>query len=150
MPPRDEALGELARRLFVVSSHDPEHPQARSPVDAMQTLCGRLETRLGSVLGARGVRALLARALHLAGMEVEWLARIRVEATCCKLEGLERAAVELDGESLREGLIEVVAGVLELLARFLGKDLTLRLVQDGWPELGAVTPGSDAGGGDGE
>ncbi len=72
-------------------------------------VCERLRVPLGSLMGTTGYSALLARA--------QVLARARKPV------------------SEAEADVEIVAQLLGLLITFIGRALTLRLLQDTWPEM---------------
>jgi len=97
-------------------------------------------------MGNGGFRALLSRALVLAGAEVPWLRAVRVSADGT-LEGLEKPAAGLNPAEFHQGRVVFLAQLLGLLVAFIGPGLTLRLLCEIWPQL--ATDNVDFGNGDG-
>ncbi len=85
-------------------------------------------------MGKLGFRALLSRALALAGAEVPWLRAVQVKADD-SFEGLSDLRTQVDASELFEGRVVLLAQMLGLLVAFIGEDLTLRLVREVWPKL---------------
>jgi hypothetical protein len=50
------------------------------------------------------------------------------------LQGLDELGPQIDKEQAREGGAILIAQLIELLLTFIGEGLTLRMVQDVWPE----------------
>jgi hypothetical protein len=50
------------------------------------------------------------------------------------LQGLDELGAQIDKEQAREGGTILIAQLIELLLTFIGEGLTLRMVQDVWPE----------------
>jgi hypothetical protein len=96
----------------------------------------RLRPHLATLMGNGGFRALLARALVLARIEVPWLRTVEV-GTDGTLEGLETPHARLTPAQFREGRIVLLAQLLGLLVAFIGPGLTSRLVGEIWPQLAA-------------
>lgn len=96
----------------------------------------RLRPHLATLMGLGGFRALLARALKLAGAEVPWLRAIEVSADGT-LEGLAAPHARLTPAEFREGRIVLLAQLLGLLVAFIGPGLTARLLGEIWPQLAA-------------
>jgi hypothetical protein len=94
----------------------------------------RLRPHLATLMGNGGFRALLARALALAGAEVSWLRQIQVSADGT-LEGLKTAHAALKPAEFREGGVVLLAQLLGLLVAFIGPGMTSRLVGELWPQL---------------
>jgi hypothetical protein len=129
-------IRDIARRLVACEAARAGRPFA-TPADAARA-CDRLRGTISRLAGVRGFHSLLSRALSLAKADSPALADATVRADGA-LEGLE---------SLRSGDgagVEVVTQLLALLATLIGEPLTLRLLQDTWPE----TPASDADAEDG-
>jgi hypothetical protein len=96
----------------------------------------RLRPHLATLMGNGGFRALLARALVLARVEVPWLRAVQVSADGT-LEELETPPARLTPAQFREGRIVLLAQLLGLLVAFIGPGLTSRLVGEIWPQLAA-------------
>jgi hypothetical protein len=50
------------------------------------------------------------------------------------LQGLDELGPQIDKEQAREGGAILIAQLIELLLTFIGEGLTLRMIQDAWPE----------------
>jgi hypothetical protein len=105
----------------------------------------QLRPQLAVLMGNGGTRALLLRALALASIEVPWLRALRVDASA-SLQGLEKPLAQLSSKTLLEGKQALLAQVFGLMEAFIGARLTLRLVQEAWPDL--PVSGSELGKGD--
>jgi hypothetical protein len=128
-----------------ISSLSPETRQLANQLVAFETsvkrtseddpnatcgVCEKLRKPLVTLTGAVGYSSLLSRALTLA-----------------KRESPELSAVEVQPDGSLHGLKDetaqahpiLVAYLLSLLVTFIGRDLTMRLLYDIWPEF----PGSD-------
>ena len=94
----------------------------------------QVRPHLVPLMGAGGFRALLSRALVLAGADVAWLREMHVNAAGV-LEGAEPLRATLDRAAFREGRIALLAQLLGLLVVFIGPSLTARLMGEIWPRL---------------
>jgi hypothetical protein len=94
----------------------------------------KLRPLLATLMGNGGFRALLSRALALAGAEVFWLHALHVNADGI-LEGVEASHARVDPAEFLEGKVVLLAQLLELLVAFIGMSLTLRLLSEVWPQL---------------
>ena len=93
----------------------------------------KLRRPLITLAGVAGFRSLLSRALTLARTEAPSLIAVQVAADG-SLKGLDELASQADKQQARnEGAI-LIAQLIGLLLTFIGEGLTLRLVQDEWPE----------------
>lgn len=92
-----------------------------------------LRSHLSMLMGQGGFQALLARALVLASAEIPWLNAVRVGADG-DLEGLAVAQTTSDA-NLSEGEVLLLAQLLSLLVAFIGIALTLRVINQIWPQL---------------
>ena len=97
-------------------------------------VCDKMRPQLAILMGVGGFRALLAHALFLAGEEVPWLRDVGVNPDAT-LEGLEALHARLKPNEFLKGEIYLLAQLLGLLVAFIGEILTLRLIQEVWPEL---------------
>ncbi len=113
---------DLALRLLAHESATADS----STVSAGFRVCERLRPVLSTLTGTLGYRSLLMRALTLARRESVLLRSVEVNADG-SLESLNRNAGE-ESELL-------VMHLISLLAAFIGKPLTVRLLQDVWPDL---------------
>jgi hypothetical protein len=94
-------------------------------------VCAKLRRPLITLAGVAGFRSLLSRALTLARAEAPSLSAVQVAADG-SLKGLDELAD--DTEQDRDGGAILIAQLIGLLLTFIGEGLTLRLVQDVWPE----------------
>lgn len=125
-------LKDFTRRLLACES-EAGRPAERNNPSAFR-VCERLRQPLGRLLGNGGFRALLSRALTLAGAEFPWLRALRIHADG-SLVGLEEVKVKLDSRAITEGEIVLVSQLLGLLVTFVGPALTLRMLHDIWPKM---------------
>jgi hypothetical protein len=98
----------------------------------------KLRPPLANLMGIGGFRALLARALRLAGMEISWLGAVDVKADGT-LEGLQALHLQVDRGEFLEGKVVLLAHLLGLLVAFIGPALTSRLVAEIWPKFPSTT-----------
>jgi hypothetical protein len=120
----------LAQRLLTYEAVGETSLPAES---AAFRVCERLRQPLITVAGVAGFRSLLSRALTLARAEAPSLSAVQIAADG-SLQGLDELAPQIDKEQAREGGTILIAQLLGLLLTFIGEGLTLRLVQDVWPE----------------
>ncbi len=99
-----------------------------SPEDmhAVARVCEKLRRPFGTLTGIAGFRSLLARALTLAKQEFPDFDGWEV-----KSDGSLEA---LQGETAQSGAV-FIANLIGLMITFIGESLTLRLLQDVWPDL---------------
>ena len=135
-------LRQLARRLLALEAASADTREAEgSPAFRV---CEKLRQPLSTLTGTAGFRSLLSRALALANQEVRWLRAVHVNSDgSLDLTGLGGA--QLSGAEIAEGQAVLVAQLLGLLVTFIGPALTLRLLQEAWPEapLGGLNSGSE-------
>jgi hypothetical protein len=93
-----------------------------------------LRPHLPMLMGRTGFQALLARALVLAAAELPWLATVR-GVSDGELEGLIAAQESLDAADFSEGEVVLLTHLIGLLVTFIGPALTLRLLNQVWPQL---------------
>jgi hypothetical protein len=96
-------------------------------------VCERVRQPLITLAGVAGFCSLLSRALTLARAEAPSLSVVQVAADG-SLEGLDELEPKIDKEQARDGGAILIAQLIGLLLTFIGEGLTLRLVQDVWPE----------------
>jgi hypothetical protein len=99
----------------------------------------RLRPHLAMLMGNGGFRALLSRALKLAGAEVSWLRAVQVNPDGT-LEGLGTPHASLTPAEFREGRVVLLAQLLGLLVAFIGPALTANLLGDVWPQFWVENP----------
>jgi hypothetical protein len=93
------------------------------------------------MVGIAGFQALLARALVLATAEVNWLETVRVQDDTA-MKGFSEAAERQPAKAVAAGSTALLSQLFGLLFVFIGEALTLRLVQDIWPEIQETTGNS--------
>lgn len=160
MTPISPAVDAAARRLLA-ATEQPESAgeRAAGPAEVIDAVAvsqaARSTTRLAEALarwfGPYGYHALLTRALAEASVRHPVLAAVRVRDPLTPvLDGLDEALETNDPDAVLEGVTAVVAGVIALLARVIGEDMALRLVEqsmDGPAPNGTSPRGSASGGG---
>jgi hypothetical protein len=121
----------LAQRLLAYEAVADENSEPTE--SAAFRVCAKLRRPLITLAGVAGFRSLLSRALTLARAEAPSLSAVQVAADG-SLEGQNEFASQTDKEQARDGGAILVAQLIGLLLTFIGEGLTLRLVQDVWPE----------------
>jgi hypothetical protein len=92
----------------------------------------KLRRRLCTLAGVAGFRSLASGAMTLALREAPALGAVQVKA-----DGYLEGFVEFTPQDDRQaGEVEVIliARLLDMLITFIGETLTLRIVQDEWPD----------------
>ena len=135
------AIRFLARRLLALEADGSE--QADVKERAALSAFAKLRLHLTKLIGISGFQVLLARALALAKAEVTWLEPVHVQADAT-LEGFSEAAQRQPADAVAEGCLALLAELIGLLVVFIGEALTLRLVQEVWPEARLDDPNSGA------
>ena len=125
--PQIRTLAEELKTSEATASAEVDDPRAFRAIS-------KLRPHLSMLMGRRGFQALLARALVLATAEVPWLTAVRVVADG-ELEGLAVAQTTVDAADFSEGEVALLALLLGLLVAFIGPALTLRLINQIWPQL---------------
>ena len=136
-------MRDFAERLIAYETKGNKSSETKTA--AIFPVVEKLRPHLATLMGKLGFRALLSRALALAGAEVPWLRAVHVKADD-SFEGLADLGTQVDPSELFEGRVVLLAQMLGLLVAFIGEDLTLRLVRDVWPKLSLN--GADSGKGD--
>ena len=121
----------LAQRLLAYEAVTGENSEPAE--SAAFRVCAKLRRPLITLTGVAGFRSLLSRALTLARVEAPSLSTVQVAADG-SLKGLDELAAQTDKEQGRDEGVILIAQLLGLLLTFIGEGLTLRLVQDEWPE----------------
>ena len=121
----------LAQRLLTYEAVAGENSEPAE--SAAFRVCAKLRRPLITLAGVAGFRSLLSRALMLARAEAPRLSAVEVAADG-SLKGLNELEAHIDKEQARDAGAILIAQLLGLLLTFIGEGLTLRLVQDVWPE----------------
>jgi hypothetical protein len=132
-------MRNLARRL--ISAERRASDSSETEGHAAFRVCEKLRESLSALVGARGFRTLLARALTIASAEVPWLGKLEVGpgGSLVIPEALE---TEMRANEAAKGGAALVTHLLGLLTTFIGAALTLRLVQQVWPKTPLNDPKS--------
>jgi hypothetical protein len=125
-------MWSLAKRI--IDDAGPKDKSRAAEIAPVADGIDRVRPHLVPLMGAGGYRALLSRALVLAGAEVAWQREMHVNAAGV-LEGVEPLRATLDRAAFRDGRIALLAQLLGLLVAFIGPSLTARLVGEIWPRL---------------
>ena len=136
-------MKDLAERLIAHETKGNKSSETKGPV-AFQ-VCEKLRPNLTPLMGNAGFRALLSRALALASKEVSRLQTVQVNREGF-LAGWDEAQTQGNPVGYSEGGVVLLARLLELLVTFIGEDLTLRLLREGWPNLALNDLGFNKGG----
>ena len=125
------ASQQLARRLL---SYEAAAGGSSEPTEsAASRVCEKLRQPLCSLAGVAGFRSLLTRALALARAEAPSLSAVQIGADG-SLKGLDDLAPQDDSDLSKAAGAILIAQLLGLLLTFVGEGITLRLVQNVWPE----------------
>lgn len=126
-------LRHFARQAVVAATGEatPDAAQLRAAFDL---LCDQLGQRLHPLFGELAIRALFARALHVAQAEFLWLTAVTPgdAGDRCALAGLDAVSQDLSPQVLADGLAAILAQEIELLSAFIGHDIVLPLVEQSW------------------
>jgi hypothetical protein len=90
-------------------------------------VCEKLRRPLTTLAGSTGFQSLMFRALTLAKREAPSLRAVQIKSD----GSLENCLLEPNSD---DGGILLVAHLIGLLFTFIGETLTLRLIQDVWPD----------------
>lgn len=117
-----------------MASETPRDTSAEADNPAAFRALEKLAPHLSMMMGRGGFQALLTRAWALAAAEVPWLTMVQIVADG-ELEGLALAQASIDVADFCEGEVVLLAQLLGLLVAFIGPALTLRLINQVWPQL---------------
>ena len=127
-PPESRHLAQRLLAYEAVAGESSEPAES-----AAFRVCAKLRRPLTTLAGVAGFRSLLSRALTLAKAEAPSLSAVQVAADG-SVKGLDELASQTDKEQAQDGGVILIAQLIGLLRTFIGEGLTLRLVQDVWPE----------------
>lgn len=122
---------EFAKRLLAYETRAGKSTGANG--SAAFCVCDKLRLPLSQLAGVAGFRSLLSRALAIAQEEAQWLKAVHVKADG-SLEALPEAEAQLSENEIARGEVILIAQLIGLLVMFIGEALTLRIVQEVWPE----------------
>ena len=130
MPPTSPAANAAARRLLSAASAPPASGDARDPVAAADRVSADLADALARWFGPYGYHALLTRALAEARAEHPVLESVRIRTPLLPgLDGLADAAQTHGAAAVADGVVGLLAAVIDLLGRMIGEDMALPLVE---------------------
>jgi hypothetical protein len=121
----------LVQRLLAYEAAKGENSERAE--SAAFRVCAKLRRPLITLAGVAGFRSLLSRALTMARAEAPSLSAVQVAADGT-LKGLDELASQTDKKQIKDAGAILIAQLLGLLLMFIGEGLTMRLVQDEWPE----------------
>lgn len=124
-------MHDVAERLVAEETRATRSSDASGPTNFR--VCEKLRASLSTVVGTMGYRALVSRALALAKVEAPELLPLQVSREGA-LEFPPGFETHCDRRKSAAGEAVLTAQLLALLANFVGRALTLRLVQDIWPK----------------
>ena len=123
----------LARSLLESASDSPEIEER---LEATQRVLAGLATRLSPLVGEGGFHLLLQRALKRSQAEHAWVGAIRPDATGpLTWPGLAEGVLDVEPEEVAAGTEAAIAELIGLVSRFLGADMTIRIVRQSFPEM---------------
>ena len=125
------ATRRLARYLLELEMKASDEPQVEA-IGALRVF-EKLQNYLSKLIGIAGFQALLSRALTLAKSESTWLNEVHVQANS-RLVGFSETALKYSQQDVTDGNAALLSQFLGLLNTFIGEALTLRLVNEVWPE----------------
>jgi hypothetical protein len=124
---------DLAQRLLAYEA-DTGNPSVPTESAAFRVY-EKLRRHLCALAGVAGFQSLASRALTLARAEAPSLSAVQVTADG-SLQGLGELEPPIDNDEAVNGGVILIAHLLGLLITFIGQVLTLRLMQDVWPDFG--------------
>jgi hypothetical protein len=120
-------------------------PGADAQAQAAELVLQRLAERISPLVGAGGFHLLLQRALRRTRAEHPWLDAVQIDPEMpWRLPGMAEAARDRPAAEAAAAAQALLAELIGLLARFLGADMAIGLVQQSFPE---ITGGGDTGSG---
>jgi hypothetical protein len=125
-------MRNIAKRLIAYEAGGNKPSPTKKP--AGFSVSEKLRANLATLMGKGGYHALLSRALALAQAEVPSLHAVHVNADGTLAE-VEEHRMQRDPDELFEGRVVLLAQLIGLLVAFIGKNLTLRLVREVWPNV---------------
>ena len=133
---------EASRQFWAHDGLDGGGPEEMAA--AAEQGCARLRGVLTRWIGSEGYRALVDRALAQARAEHPAVAGLQCQGG--DLEGVATAVGLHSAAEVREGILALVARLIDLLSRLIGEEMATRLVEQAWaggarPAATTVTEG---------
>ncbi len=122
------AATEAARQFWAHDGLDAGGPEEMAA--AAEQGCARLRAVLTRWIGSDGYRALVDRALEQARAEHPAIAGLQCQAG--DVQGVAAAVGEHGAAEVREGILALVARLIDLLSRLIGEEMATRLVEQAW------------------
>lgn len=146
MTPVSAVAAEAARQFWAHDGLDAGAPEEMAV--AAEQGCARLRAVLTRWIGADGYRALVDRALEQARAGHPAIAGLQCQAG--EVQGVAAAVGLHSAAEVREGVLALVALLIDLLSRFIGEEMATRLVEQAWagsarPAASTVTEGAPDG-----
>lgn len=123
-------MRDLARRLL---AYEAVAGASSAPTDSALRVYEKLRHHLCALAGVAGFQSLASRGLVLAKSDAPELSAVQIEADG-RLQGLERLEPQTEKGREDEAGVVLIAHLLGLLFTFIGGALTVRLLQDVWPD----------------
>ena len=129
---------DAARRLWARAGGDNRVPEQVGA--AAEQLCNRLRTGLSRWIGAEGYRSLLDRAVRVARADHPVLGGLSCLGGGGDEPGTWAALAARSNGDLAEGMVAVVASLIDLLGRIIGEEMAVRLVEQAGAESERPSP----------
>ena len=133
---------EAARQFWAHDGLDAGAPEEMA-VAAEQGFA-RLRAVLTRWIGSDGYRALVDRALEQARAEHPALAGLQCQAG--DLQGVAAAVGAHSAAEVREGVLTLVAQLIDLLSRLIGEEMATRLMERAWAGSARLAASTGTGG----
>ncbi len=121
---------ELARQLLAHKGFDTGAPEDMAA--AAEQGCARLRAGLSRWVGSEGYRALVDRALEVARAGHPAIAGLECQAG--DVQGVAATVGRHGSAEVREGIIALVALLIDLLGRLIGEGMAMGLVEQAWAQ----------------
>ncbi len=138
MTPVSAAAKEAAHQLWVHEGLDAAAPEEMAA--AAEQGCARLRAGLTRWIGSDGYRALVDRALQQARAGHPALAGLQCQAG--DVQGVAAVVGVHGAAEVREGIVALVALLIDLLSCVIGEEMAGRLVEQAW--AGSAGPTASA------
>jgi len=130
-PPEPVANAVRAVVDHEIDEHAPAEQVASLGAGVVESLC----RHLAALVGDTGIAAVLDRAIKHVARELGWTATPapprRWEG---QLEPIRDHLRRMDAPAARSALLALLGAFVAMVCTFIGDTLTLRLIQDVWPE----------------
>jgi hypothetical protein len=108
---------------------------ARAIAAAARRLCERFAQRVSPLIGDAGVAAICARSLHLTQRQFPSLAPLRSsDQSDAPFTHLQVSLEQQEPATATRVAVGVLTTAGDLLALFIGENLTTRLLREAWPD----------------